>query len=68
MTDEPIQIGTKLRDAAVDPQPGDFMPMIEVRGNTGVFRHMQVDEPGFAAAVDEHKAAIAEDQEDENNG
>lgn len=58
MTEQPIQIGSPLRDAATDPQPDDLAPMRQVRGApAGVLKHAEVGEPEYYAAVAARRAA-----------
>ena len=61
MNEDVIQVGSKLRDAAVDPLPGDFIPMREVAGHPGVFKHAVMGEPEFdRAATAARRAAEGE--------
>lgn len=56
-SDDAIQVGSPLRDAATDPQPDDLAPMREVRGHPGVFKRAEVGEPEYDAAVAARRAA-----------
>lgn len=52
MSNEHIQIGTKLRDAAVDPQPGDYRPVTTDRDESVENAGFQVGSKLRDAAVD----------------
>jgi len=41
-----------IRDASVDPQPGDFMPMREPKGRPGERMHAVVGTDEYEAAVE----------------
>lgn len=60
--EDTFQVGTKIRDAAVDPLPGDFMPMRHPAGHPDVLMHAEVDTPEFQDAVDARRAAEDDDQ------
>lgn len=47
----PTLIGSPLRDASVDPLPGDLMPTREVRGHPGKTRCAHPGEPEFDRAA-----------------
>jgi len=61
MSEDVIQVGSRLRDADADPLPTDFAPMRPVDGHPGETKHAHPGEPEFdRAATAARRAAEGE--------